>query len=210
MLRVGMYKIIAPDVPNLRFEDGREQASLIDDNLIDAVIKKRAKIAVLFPDHFVQYEQGQEGPKVYADYFVGLLEGALEKIRDCEFPELRTQANRDQIRDVSVMPTDFSEAVDGVFHTAWKTYDPLENFISGRIAVGILQKDGNYILVESRECDIASSSFADENARTLSYHVGNKFFKALDCMYSSNLRARYYLSGYADGAPKNSVDMNFC
>lgn len=194
---IGLHKVIAPDVPHLRITDGMRLSERIqDEGLIQAVMDGKAKIAVLFPDHFVQYASGVKGPKIYAEFFVGLFEEVFEKIRDENFPALKNQANRDKIRKVGSDVLDLSNLADELFHTPWVTYDPFETFLEGRICIGIQHANGGHTLIESRHGGIPSLQGNRKNVYALASHAAHKYYKAMDGMFFGNLRLRdSFLSG---------------
>lgn len=202
---VGVKKIIVPD-PNsdkgqLLFNDGQALAAeQIDDSVIEGVIKGTAKIFVLVPDHFPIFLPGGGGSKVMGEFYIGLLEPMLEKIRDALFPELKSQANRDKITEVrSSNDIDLNEIMRLSTDTAWVTYDPLEQFLSDKLKIGLTHPDGTCTIAEYDEERMMKDTSLPEAMNDKLFYVSYKYYKGLDTMFMSNLSCRHRIN-----AEKNS------
>ncbi len=194
---IGVHKIIVPEPKDIHtqllFADGQALAGeVINENLVQGLIKGTAKIVVLIPEHIRHFtDNGTGGSTVMAEFYMGLFELMLEQVRDELFPELKPQANRDKIFEVGKKAEDLKDIVEFVFHTAWVTYDPLERFINDKIQVGLLHPDGSYSLVHCDEERVMTNPLEEGSdlSHRLSYFAG-KYYKGLDGMFMNNLRSR--------------------
>jgi hypothetical protein len=197
---MGVKKIVVPDpkdeAAQFLFEDGQALAvANIDDALIEGVIRGRAKIFVLVPDHFPIFLPGGGGSKIMAEFYIGLLEPMLEKVRDELFPDLKPQANRDKIVEVGqgndLTP---SEVMRYITQTSWVTYDPLEQFLLDKLKVGFIHSDGTYTIAEYDEERMMENTYLPENMQDKLFYVSNKYYKGLDTMFMGNLEVRHRIS----------------
>lgn len=193
---IGTHKIIVPEpkdeLTQLLFADGVTLAeATINDNLVQGIIKGTAKIHIVIPDHLPQFtNNGRGGSIIMGEFYVGLLERLLEQVRDELFPHLKPQANRDKIVEVGKASDDALDIADQIFRTAWTTYDPLEQYINGKIAIGLLHTDGTYTIAEHDAERMMQETNLSEEMDAKLFRFCYKYYAGLDTMFSHNLNCR--------------------
>lgn len=202
---IGVKKIIVPDPNNdkaqLLFNDGQALAAEhIDDLVIEGIIKGRAKLSVLVPDHFPIFLPGGGGSKIMGEFYIGLLEPMLERVRDALFPELKPQANRDKITEVgSFDDVDLNEIMRLATDTAWVTYDPLEQFLSDKLKIGLMHPDGTFTTAEYDAERMMGDTSLSEAMNNKLFYVSYKYYKGLDTMFMANLSCRHRIISEQNG-----------
>ena len=200
------YIITAPDQPMLDFWDGIALAEQEIEPLIDTFLNnKNTNIYFLIPEE-------RETWSLNDGFAIGLLEGLIKTVRDKHFPELKFQAARDRIRPVNEakhidedsLLEETTTALTDFFHTAWVTYDPLEQYLRGRLTFGILHKDGSFSLPEYSDVRTVKSTGNAAFDQKMKIWM-DMFHTALDCMFFENLEQREQVKQYAASAPEQSI-----
>lgn len=136
--------------------------------------------------------RNNEGRNYTVDFYIGLLEGLLVAVRDEKFPELKFKAERDKMAVVSgtqCNPPDVMDVIKGIFNTSWVTYDPLEQFLNGKLSIGLLKEDGTHEIAVYNSVRMMQDNGDSETHKKL-FFWSLKYYKALDAIFADNLTLR--------------------
>lgn len=176
---------VESSLQSLRFKDGVEIYQKNIKPIQDGFLEGKLKIVFVFDVNTpILNTKGEK--TLLSEFFIGALEPLLVAVRDKRNRREDIDLNKRSIRDVSIGNDSASDILQYAFGNALDVYDDMNKWVSNQILIGIRDNNGAINLVELDENEMMLP-LHDEDVENLASHFSDKFYKAFDAMYASNL-----------------------